>query len=53
MMDKIIGLFIIGMACVSNALQVPGMWDIWDVGTGLLALTGSLTILLGDGGRGS
>lgn len=47
-MPKIFGLAFIGMACLANAMQLPGMWDIFDVATVLLAIVAGMLIVGGE-----
>lgn len=39
-MTKAIGLAVLALACAANAMQLPGMWDIFDIAAPVLAAMG-------------
>lgn len=36
-MKSISALGCIGIACIANAIQLPGYWDIWDIAAIIMA----------------
>lgn len=47
-MPKYLSLGYIAVACLANALQVPGHWDIFDIGATIMGLCGLAVAIWGD-----